>query len=216
MKLLIVDDHEVVRMGLRTLLEGQGGLDVIGEAATAAKAVKMALAKKPDVVLMDVRLPDESGIEACRQIRSQNPDIQVLMLTSYSNDEAIFAAIMAGASGYLLKQIDAEHLYHAVSAVGRGESILDATVSKTIVERVKAISEGGPSRGMDSLSEREKEILRLIAEGLTNKEIAEKICLGEKTVRNYVSSILLKLGISHRTQAAVYYLKRLGLDKEGF
>ncbi len=176
----------------------------------------MALAKKPDVVLMDVRLPDESGIEACRQIRSQNPAIQVLMLTSYSNDEAVFAAIMAGASGYLLKQIDAEHLYHAVSVVGRGESILDATVSKTIVDRVKAVSEGGPSRGMDSLSGREKEILRLIAEGLTNKEIAEKICLGEKTVRNYVSSILLKLGISHRTQAAVYYLKRLGLDKEGF
>jgi len=216
MKVLIVDDHEVVRMGLRTLLEGQGGLDVIGEAATAAEAVKMALAKKPDVVLMDVRLPDESGIEACRQIRSQNPDIQVLMLTSYSNDEAIFAAIMAGASGYLLKQIDAEHLYHAVSVVGRGESILDATVSKTIVDRVKAVSAGGPSRSMDSLSGREKEILRLIAEGLTNKEIAEKICLGEKTVRNYVSSILLKLGISHRTQAAVYYLKRLGLDKEGF
>lgn len=216
MKVLIVDDHEVVRMGLRTLLEGQGGLDVIGEAATAAEAVKMALAKKPDVVLMDVRLPDESGIEACRQIRSQNPAIQVLMLTSYSNDEAVFAAIMAGASGYLLKQIDAEHLYHAVSVVGRGESILDATVSKTIVDRVKAVSEGGPSRGMDSLSGREKEILRLIAEGLTNKEIAEKICLGEKTVRNYVSSILLKLGISHRTQAAVYYLKRLGLDKEGF
>jgi len=216
MKVLIVDDHEVVRMGLRTLLEGQGGLDVIGEAATAAEAVKMALAKKPDVVLMDVRLPDESGIEACRQIRSQNPAIQVLMLTSYSNDEAVFAAIMAGASGYLLKQIDAEHLYHAVSVVGRGESILDATVSKTIVDRVKAVSEGGPSRSMDSLSGREKEILRLIAEGLTNKEIAEKICLGEKTVRNYVSSILLKLGISHRTQAAVYYLKRLGLDKEGF
>lgn len=208
MKVLIVDDHEVVRTGLRTLLGKQEGLEIIGEAGTAAEAVDMALSGKPDVVLMDVRLPDESGIEACRKIRSKDPGIHVLMLTSYSNDEALFAAIMAGASGYLLKQIDAAQLYDAIAATGRGESILDSTASKSIVERVKAISEGATARGIDSLTPREKEILMLIAEGLTNQEIADRVCLTEKTVRNYVSSLLFKLGMAHRTQAAVYYLKR--------
>ena len=214
MKVLIVDDHEVVRVGLRALLEKQDGLQIIGEAGTAAEAVDMALSSKPDVVLMDVRLPDESGVEACRKIRSKNPDIHVLMLSSYSNDEAIFAAIMAGASGYLLKQIDAGQLYHAIAATGRGESILDSTASKSIVERVKAISEGATARGIDSLTPRETEILTLIADGLTNQEIADRVCLTEKTVRNYVSSLLLKLGMAHRTQAAIHYLKRQGYQEE--
>lgn len=207
-RILIVDDHQVVRMGLRTLLEHQGGLRVVGEAGTAAEAIEKAKELKPDIVLMDVRLPDESGIEACRQIRSANPGIRVLMLTSYSSDEAIFAAIMAGASGYLLKRLEAEQLYTAVTAVGRGETLLDPTLSESVVTRVKDICEGEPSRGVDSLTEREKEILQLIAEGLTNKEIAANIHLSEKTVRNHITAIFMKLGVSHRTQAAICYLNR--------
>ncbi|MBI5870793.1 MAG: response regulator transcription factor [Actinobacteria bacterium] len=214
MKILIVDDHEVVRTGLRTLLERQEDLEIVGEAATAAEAVDMALSIEPDVVLMDVRLPDESGIEACRKIRSGNPGIRVLMLTSYSSDEAIFSAIMAGASGYLLKQIDAEQLKQAIVATGKGESILDSATSKSIIERVRSISRGDDSRGIDTLTEKEKMVLALIAEGLTNQEIADSIYLSENTVRNYVSSLLGKLGFTHRTQAAVYYLKRNELDED--
>lgn len=205
---LIVDDHEVVRMGLRTLVEHQGDLQVVGDAGTAAEAVTMAVSLKPDVVLMDVRLPDESGIEACRQIRSALPDARVLMLTSYSDDEAIFASIMAGASGYLLKRIEAEQLYQAIIAVARGESLLDPHVSKQIVARVKEISDEPLGKGIDSLTKREQEILKLIAEGFTNKEIADQVFLSEGSVRNYVSSILHKLDVSHRTQAAVYYIGR--------
>jgi two-component system response regulator DevR len=213
-KILIVDDHQVVRMGLRTLLEHQGGLKVVGEAGTSAEAVKKSKTLKPDLVLMDVRLPDESGIEACRKIRSAEPRIRVLMLTSYSSDEAIFAAIMAGASGYLLKKLEAEKLYAAVTAVGRGETLLDPTLSETVVKRVKEICDGEPSRGVDSLTEREKEILKLIAEGLTNREIASKVNLGEKTVRNHITTIFMKLDVSHRTQAAIYYLSRNPPDLE--
>jgi len=208
MKILIVDDHEVVRTGLRTLLEKREDFEVAGEATTAAEAIDMALSLEPDVVLMDVRLPDESGIEACRRIRSKKPDIRVLMLTSYSDDEAIFSALMAGASGYLLKQIDAQQLRQAITAAGRGETILDSTASRSMVERVKSIARGDAARGIDSLSEKEAMILALIAEGLTNQEIADRICLSEKTVRNYVSSLLSKLDLAHRTQAALYYIKR--------
>jgi DNA-binding NarL/FixJ family response regulator len=214
MKIMIVDDHEVVRMGLRSLLEHQGGLKVVGEAGTAAEAIEKAFALKPDLVLMDVRLPDESGIEACRQIRSANPRIQVLMLTSYSSDEAIFAAIMAGASGYLLKRLEAEQLYTSIIAIGQGQTLLDPTLSAAVVERVKEICAGEPSRGVDSLTEREKEILRLIAEGLTNKEIAGRVHLSEKTVRNHITTIFMKLDVSHRTQAAIYYLNRNPSDLE--
>jgi DNA-binding NarL/FixJ family response regulator len=214
MKVLIVDDHEVVRVGLRALLEKQDGLQIVGEATTASEAIDMAVSAEPDVVLMDVRLPDESGIEACRIIRSKNPGIRVLMLTSYSNDEAIFAAIMAGASGYLLKQIDASRLVPAIMAISRGESILDSTASKSVMDRVKAISRGSAARGIDSLTDRERQILKLIADGLTNQEIARSINLAEKTVKNYVTSLLLKLGLSHRTQAAVYYVKRIDLHED--
>jgi DNA-binding NarL/FixJ family response regulator len=209
---MIVDDHEVVRMGLRTLVEHQGGLQVVGEAGTAAKALSEAIATKPDVVLMDVRLPDETGIEACRRIRSELPRTRVLMLTSFSDEEAIFASIVAGASGYLLKRIEAEQLYQAIIAVARGESLLDPRVSKQILERVNKISQGDTVRGMDSLTRREAEILKLIAEGLTNKEIAKQVFLSEGSVRNYVSSILQKLDLSHRTQAAVYYIERKTKD----
>lgn len=215
MRVLIVDDHEVVRMGLRTLLDAHADLEVLGEAANASEAVDMALDEHPDVVLMDVRLPDESGIEACRKIRAADPEIRVLMLTSYSDEEAIFSAIMAGASGYLLKKIGAEQLYRAVTAVGEGESLLDPNLSKAVVNRVLEICEGAPGRGIDALSAREKEILKLIAEGLTNQEIAERIFLSQKTVRNYVSSIFQKIDVSHRTQAAIYYLERNPADAGG-
>jgi len=209
-KVLIVDDHEVVRMGLRTLLLQQGELEVVGEAGTAAEAVDKALSLRPDVILMDVRLPDESGVEACRRIRAADPGIRVLMLTSYSDDEAIFSSIIAGASGYMLKVIEADQLYQAVESVSQGKSLLDPTLSKAVVERVRQISEGKTSEwGIEALGARESEILKLIADGLTNKEIAERVCLSEKTVRNYVSSIFQKIDVAHRTQAAVYYLKRM-------
>lgn len=214
MKVIIVDDHEVVRMGLRTLLERRGGVEVAGEAGTAAKAVEVALLHRPDVVLMDVRLPDESGIEACRKIRAALPKTRVIMLTSYSDNDAIFASVMAGASGYLLKQIGSENLYQSLLAVGRGESLMDPTITKTVMDRVTAICEGAPGRNIDSLTERDIQILELIAQGLTNREIAAEIYLGENTVRNYVSSILHKLDLSHRTQAAVYFLKRTNHEKE--
>jgi len=214
MKILIVDDHEVVRTGLRTLLEKQGDFEIVGEAATADAGIAMALSLNPDVVLMDVRLPDESGIEACRGIRSKKPGIRVLMLTSYSDEEAIFSALMAGASGYLLKQIDAQQLRQAITAAACGETILDSTVSISVVERVKSIANGDAARGIDSLSKKEAMILALIAEGLTNQEIADSICLSEKTVRNYVSSLLSKLDLAHRTQAALYYIKRNELKEK--
>jgi len=214
MKILIVDDHEVVRMGLRTLLEHQGGLKIVGEAGTAAEAIKKAMELKPDLVLMDVRLPDESGIEACRQIRSADPGIQVLMLTSYSSDEAIFAAIMAGASGYLLKRLESEQLYTSIIAISQGQTLLDPTLSEAVVKRVKEICDGEPSRGVDSMTEREKDILKLIAEGLTNREIAGRVHLSEKTVRNHITTIFMKLDVTHRTQAAIYYLSRNPADLE--
>jgi DNA-binding NarL/FixJ family response regulator len=204
---LVVDDHEVVRMGLRTLLEHHEAFSVVGEAGDAKEAVRKALFLRPDVVLMDVRLPDESGVEACRRIRSADPQIHVLMLTSYSDEEAIFASIMAGASGYLLKRIEADQLCQAVSAVSRGETLLDPAFSRAVMERIIE-SNAGAHKGMDALSGREKEILELIAHGLTNRQIADKVCLSEKTVRNYVTSIFHKLDVSHRTQAAVYYLER--------
>lgn len=215
LKVLIVDDHEVVRMGLRTLLDRQGGLEVVGEAATAAEAVETALATHPDVILMDVRLPDGSGVEACRKIRSAEPKINVLMLTSYSDDEAIFSAIMAGASGFLLKGIEAEQLYQAVISIGNGKSLLDPTLSQAVIDKVNAFCDGAPAPMTDVLSEREKEILKLIAEGLTNQEIADKTFLGNQTVRNYVSSIFQKIGVSHRTQAALYYLEGRSPREQG-
>lgn len=181
---------------------------MVGEAATAAEAVEKALLLRPDVVLMDVRLPDQSGVEACRKIRSADPRIRVLMLTSYSDDEAIFSSVMAGASGYLLKVIEAEGIYRAVVSVAEGRSMLDPSLSAAVINKVREITAGGAPRGLDSLSAREKEILRLIAGGLTNREIAEEVNLSEKTVRNYVSAIFQKLEVAHRTQAAVYYLER--------
>lgn len=208
LKVLIVDDHEMIRAGLRTLLEDRDDIKIVAEASTAAESMEMSSKLKPDIVLMDVRLPDESGVEACRRIRDRNDNIHVIMLTAFSDEEAIFASILSGASAFLLKRTDSEKLYQTIRAVGEGQSIIDPSISNRIVDRIKSIGEGAPSRGFDLLTAREREILQLIADGMTNKEIAEQVCLSNQTVRNYVSSILHKLGVSSRTRAAIYYLER--------
>lgn len=212
-KLFLVDDHEVVRAGLRALLEKREGLTIVGEAAGVTEAVDKALLSRPDVVLMDVRLEDGSGIEACRRILDADRGIRVLMLTSFSDEEAVISSILAGASGYLLKQIDAESVYRAIDAVSRGEVLLDPDLTRTVLERIRAASEKPPEKGMDALTKRELEVLELIARGMTNKEIATELYLSDKTVRNYVSSILDKLDISHRTQAAIYFIENRNLQE---
>ena len=208
MRVLIVDDHEVVRHGLRSLLDRRESLQIVGEAGSVAEAVREAAATSPDVVIMDVRLPDGSGVEACREIRSLNPAIRVIMLTSYSDDKALFDSIMAGADGYLLKQVDGKSLVSAIERVGGGESLLDPAVTQTVLGRMKALMSGS-STGMGSgLSAQEERVLAIIAEGKTNREIGREMYLSEKTVKNYVSSILDKLNLSRRSEAAAYYARR--------
>ncbi|MBI4338220.1 MAG: response regulator transcription factor [Chloroflexi bacterium] len=209
MRLLIVDDHEVVRQGLRTLLDRREGLEVAGEAGSVAEAVREAARLSPDVVVMDVRLPDGTGVEACREIRSANPAIRVIMLTSYPDEEAVFDSIMAGASGYLLKQIRGQELVQAIRRVGAGESLLDPGVTHKVLERIKSLA-GQKVESATTLSEQEEKILARIADGKTNKEIATDLFLSEKTVKNYVSSILDKLNLSRRAEAAAYYVRRYG------
>lgn len=209
---MIVDDHSVVRMGLRTLLSRAPGLQVVGEASRAAEAVEQALALNPDVILMDVRLPDGSGIECCRAIREQRPKIRVLMLTSYDDRDAAVAAVIAGASGYLLKQVEPEQLLRSIGLVAEGHSLLDPSVTKGVLDRLRQ----GAGAEVE-LTERERSILALVGEGLTNREIAGRLFLSEKTVRNYVSIILQKLDLSNRTQAAMYVNRKrlLGGGDEG-
>ncbi|HEY7583663.1 MAG TPA: response regulator transcription factor [Acidimicrobiia bacterium] len=202
MKILLVDDHEIVRRGIRGLLEGQEDLTVVGEAANAAEAVRRTGFDSPDLVIMDVRLPDGSGVEACRDIRSGFPDVKVLMLTSYADEEALMSAILAGASGYLLKRIDSTELIDSVRKVGRGESLLDPEMVTKLFSRLRG---GAPSDPLLSkLSEQERKILDLIAAGKTNRQIAEDMFLAEKTVKNYVSNLLGKLGMERRSEAAAY------------
>ena len=204
-RILICDDHEVVREGLRGLLGRQAAMTVVAEAGTVADAVEAAARHKPDVVIMDIRLPDGSGVEACRAIREARPETKVIMLTSYADDEAVFASIIAGASGYLLKQTRGQALVDAIVAVAAGRSLLDPDVTGKVLERVRA------SRGEDpaiaSLTEQERKVLAGLAEGKTNREIGETLFLSEKTVKNYVSRILDKLGLSRRAEAAAYMAK---------
>jgi DNA-binding NarL/FixJ family response regulator len=201
-KILLVDDHEIVRRGIRGLLEGQEDFTVVGEAASAAEAVRRTGFDSPDLVIMDVRLPDASGVEACRDIRSGFPDVKVLMLTSYADEEALMSAILAGASGYLLKRIDSAELIESVRKVGRGESLLDPEMVTKLFSRLRG---GAPSDPLLSrLSEQERRILDLIAAGRTNRQIAEDMFLAEKTVKNYVSNLLGKLGMARRSEAAAY------------
>lgn len=205
-RILIVDDHDIVRRGLAMLMSRREDFDVVGEAGTAADAVLRAKELSPDVVVMDIRLPDGTGIEACRDIRAFNPNIKVLMLTSYSDEEAVMGSIMAGASGYLLKEIRSQAILDAVSRVSQGQSLLDPAVTAKVLERVRR---GNPEdEQWNQLTEHEKQILELITEGKTNKEISQDVHLSDKTVKNYVSNILSKLEVSRRSQAAAYMADR--------
>lgn len=204
---MLVDDHEVVRMGIRTLLERRLGFTIVGEAGTAAEAVSMARQCEPDVIVMDIRLPDGNGVEATREIRGERPETRVIMLTSYADDEAIYGSIMAGASGYLLKQTGGQSLAEAIERVAGGESLLDPGVTAQVLERMRALARGEGDE-LAALSDQERKILSHIAEGKTNKEIAEVVFLSDKTVKNYVSSILSKLNLRRRSEAAAFMAER--------
>jgi len=200
-RVFLLDDHEVVRRGVAELLEAEPDLTVVGEAATAAEALARVPAVRPDVAVLDVRLPDGDGVTVCRELRSQLPDLRCLMLTSFADDDALFDAIMAGASGYVLKQIRGTDLVGAVRTVASGQSLLDPRTTAAVLERMRTAAERkGP---VAELSEQERTVLALIGEGLTNREIGERMFLAEKTVKNYVSHLLAKLGMQRRTQAAI-------------
>lgn len=203
-RILLVDDHEVVRLGLKSLLERHPQFDVVGEASTAREAIEVVNNTHPDVVVMDIRLPGMSGIEACEEITGRFPETKVIMLTSYAEDEMLFSAIRAGASGYILKQIGGEDLVRALEAVGRGEAMLDPTVTQRVFQEVRRAVKEEEASAFAHLSQQEKHVLLLVSEGKTNREIAKALFLGEGTVRNYVSSILSKLGVSNRAEAAAY------------
>ncbi|MFC7363328.1 response regulator [Nocardioides astragali] len=207
-RVYLLDDHDVVREGLRFLLEQQRDIEVVGESPSAVEAMARIPALKPDVAVLDARLPDGSGIEVCRTIRAVDPSINALILTSYDDDEALFAAIMAGASGYVLKEIRSSDLVSAVRLVAQGKSLIDPAMTAKVLQRIRS----GPTTPPElaSLTEQERVLLGHIAEGLTNRQIAEQMFLAEKTVKNYVSSILGKLGLERRTQAAVLASKLLG------
>jgi len=203
-RILLVDDHEVVRLGLKALLERHPQFDIVGEASSAREALELVANNHPDVVVMDIRLPGTSGIEACEEITSRFPETRVLMLTSYAEDEMLFSAIRAGASGYVLKQIDSEELVRALEAVARGEALLDPAVTQRVFQEVRRAVKEEEASAFAHLSQQEKHVLLLVSEGKTNREIAKALFLGEGTVRNYVSSILSKLGVSNRAEAAAY------------
>jgi two-component system, NarL family, response regulator DevR len=209
-KVFLLDDHEVVRRGLKDLLESDGDIEVVGESGSAAEATRRIPALRPDVAVLDARLPDGSGIDVCREIRSREPRTSALILTSYDDDEALFAAIMAGASGYVLKQIRGNDLVDAVRRVASGQSLLDPAVTQQVLDRLRR----GPEvdDALAPLTEQERRLLELIGQGLTNRQIAEQMFLAEKTIKNYVSNLLAKLGLERRTQAAVFATKHLKQD----
>ena len=212
-KILLVDDHEVVRMGLRTLLERRENIAVVGEAGTVEEAVAAAERTEPDVIVMDIRLPDGSGVDACREIRGQRPETKVIMLTSYADDEAIYGSIMAGAAGYLLKQTRGQDLASAIGRVAAGESLLDPGITEKVLKRMRQLAEG-ESDDLAALTPQERKIIGFIAEGKTNKEIAEVVFLSDKTVKNYVSSILSKLNLRRRSEAAAFIAERRARSKD--
>ena len=201
LRVFLLDDHEIVRQGLKALLDAEPDLDVVGEAGTAQEALDRVPALRPDVAVLDVRLPDGDGITVCRELRAGLPDLACLMLTSFSDDEALFSAILAGASGYVLKQIRGNDLVGAIRTVGAGGSLLDPQATSRLLQRMR--TEATHSSPLDVLTDQERRILELIGEGLTNREIGQRMFLAEKTVKNYVSSVLTKLGLVRRTQAAV-------------
>ena len=207
-RVFLLDDHEVVRRGLADLLQVEGDIEVVGESGSAVQAASRIPALRPDVAVLDARLPDGNGIDVCREVRAVDPSIKGLILTSYEDDEALFAAIMAGAAGYVLKQIRGTDLVDAVRRVAAGQSLLDPAITARVLERIRHGSE--EPKELKALTDQERRILEYIAQGLTNHEIAQRMFLADKTVKNYVSSVLAKLGLERRTQAAVLATKLLG------
>lgn len=207
-RLLLVDDHEVLRLGLRTLFNETDDISVVGEAATKERAISEAIRLEPDVIVMDVRLPDGSGIEACHEIRSALPTTRVLFLTSFADDEAVMATIMAGADGFLLKEIGGEELIRAVKTVAGGQSILDPTITQRVLATMKALSHSPHEGKKENLSPQEQKVLAFVAEGKTNKEIAAAMDLSDKTVGHYLENIFQKLNVSRRSQAAALFARR--------
>ena len=205
--MFILDDHELVRIGLRRLIEEQDDLVLVGEASSGTEALAALPAARPDVAVLDARLPDIAGVEICREVRSRHPEVQCLMLTALADESTLFGAIMAGAAGYVLKQSAGTTLIDAIRSVAKGESLLDASVTRPILERIR--SGGQDDDLLHRLTEQERRVLKLIADGRTNREIAETLYLAEKTVKNYVSNVLTKLGMQRRSQAAAY-AARLG------
>ena len=204
LKVMLVDDHEIVRQGLKALLEAEDDIEVVTEASNGREAVDMAKTYSPRVVVMDVRMPDMNGVEACREIRDDDPEVQVIMLTSFSDDEALFNSIMAGAAGFVLKQIRGRDLVDAIRSVAAGNSLLDPGVTKRVLERLRKAKFDEKDPKLARLSAQEERILEMVGEGLTNRQIAEKIHLSDKTVKNYVSTILQKLEVARRAEAAAY------------
>ena len=204
---MLVDDHEVVRLGLKALIERHPDMEVVAEAATEAEAVAKSLSFKPDVIVLDIRLGGSSGIDACRAITAQLPETKVIMLTSYAEDEMLFAAIRAGAAGYVLKQAGGQDVIRAIETVGQGNSLLDPSLTERVFAEVRRAARAQDSAAFSQLSEQERRVLALIAEGKTNREIAHELHLGEGTVRNYVSNVLGKLGVANRAEAAAYATK---------
>jgi two-component system, NarL family, response regulator DevR len=209
-RVLLVDDHEVIRVGLRTVLGQTQGVAVIGEAGTLAEAVQQAQRLKPDVILMDVRLPDGSGIDACREILGALPGTRVIFLTSYADDDSVLAAVLAGAHGYVLKEIDSPALLEAIRSVAKGQSILDSHVTERALRWLRGLHDLPATSGTDQLSSQEERVVALVAEGKTNKEIAVALGLSDKTVKNYLANVFQKLRITRRAQAAAFFVKRQG------
>ncbi len=203
-RILLVDDHEVVRLGLKALLDRHPKFEVVAETGTAREALQLVEQHSPDVVVMDIRLPGGSGIDACEKITEDYPDTQVIMLTSYAEDEMLFSSIRAGAAGYVLKQIGGEDLVRAIEAIGRGEALLDPAVTQRIFQEVRRAAKEEEASAFSDLTQQERHVLILVSGGKTNREIAKELYLGEGTVRNYVSSILSKLNVSNRAEAAAY------------
>ena len=214
-RVMIVDDHEVVRTGLTSILGAEPGLEVVGQAASADEALRQMRSLRPDIILMDVRMEGLSGIEACRLIRSTYDETKVLMLTSYGEEEAVLASIMAGASGYLLKNVRRSALIDGIRAVADGKNLLDPAVTGDVLERLAALASAEQDRAVAALSEREREVLVLIGEGCTNREIGERLYISENTVRNHVSNVMAKLGAARRTEAAVFAARHGLLDGQG-
>jgi two-component system response regulator DevR len=209
-RVLLVDDHEVVRVGLRTVLGQTQGVTVVGEASTMADAIQQAQRLKPDVILMDVRLPDGSGVDACREILGALPATRVIFLTSYADDDSVLAAVLAGAHGYILKEIDSPALLEAILSVAKGQSILDSSVTERALRWLRGLHDLPATPGTDQLSSQEERVVALVAEGKTNKEIAVALGLSDKTVKNYLANVFQKLRITRRAQAAAFFVKRQG------